>query len=112
MHSFSGDFMSFMFSMGIFSAILKVFIGVYLLKTMKKELYFPYLSVRYRVIITMVSTVSVMLLNAIFNFCLKTKIPYTLFSILYATKIEDKPGKIVFLAISEYLVYVFEVFLL
>ena len=105
--------MTFMFSIGSFSAILKVFIGAYLLKTMKKELYFPYLKVRYRIIITMVSTVSVMVLNAVFNFGLKSKIPYTVFSILFAAKIyQNETGYIVFLAISEYLAYAFEVFLL
>jgi len=69
--------MYFMFSVGIFAAVIKLPIGSYLLFTMKKSLYTPYIKIRYSIIITMVATVIVILYNAITNLTSDTK--FTLF---------------------------------
>ena len=105
-----------MIIIGVIIAFIKIIVGVYLLRTMKKELYFPYLQVRHRIVITMIWTLTVMCINAIFHFAVHhPKFSVTMFSILYPDpKLGDHKDKsyIIIVAVLEYLIYLSEVFLL
>ena len=65
--NFSENLYTFMFSIGIFSAVSKVFIGIYMMSLMKRKLHFPYLSVKNKVILTMISTWLLMGFNVFVN---------------------------------------------
>ena len=103
--------MNFMFGVGAAAAVLKLIIGIILLKVMKLRMYQPYNLIKHKVIITMVATLAIMTTNAIINYLQPVN-----FSVFWAFVVSRNQGgtllELIFRAIISFFIYVFEIFLL
>lgn len=111
LNEFIQSFMWFLFSVGIFATGLKVVIGIYLLKAMKNKLNKSYQDVKFKIIITMITTWFMMLFNGVANNL--TDEDFGLFWLQVVTRknlTQDEPIIVNFL--WEFSLYSAEVFLL